>query len=75
MGRNSISGKKVKQIKQVNQVKQMETDKDRKIAVIGAGASGLVAAYYASANPMNTVVIFEKNDIAGTEDATSPMRI
>ena len=40
----------------------METDKDRKIAVIGAGASGLVAAYYASANPMNTVVIFEKND-------------
>ena len=68
MGRNSISGKKVKQIKQVNQVKQvkqMETDKDRKIAVIGAGASGLVAAYYASANPMNTVVIFEKNDIAG----------
>ena len=68
MGRNSISGKKVKQIKQVKQVKQvkqMVTDKDRKIAVIGAGASGLVAAYYASANPMNTVVIFEKNDIAG----------
>lgn len=35
------------------------------IAIIGAGAAGLVAAFYASADSANKVVVYEKNDIAG----------
>ena len=38
--------------------------KMRNIAVIGAGAAGLVAAYTAAANG-NSVTIFEKNEKCG----------
>ncbi len=38
--------------------------KQKKIAVIGAGAAGLVAAFYALEKG-NQVIVFEKNEIAG----------
>ena len=37
----------------------------KKIAIIGGGASGLVAAYYASENEDHSVTVFEKNEIVG----------
>ena len=37
----------------------------KEIAIIGGGASGLVAAYYACKKPDCHVTVFEKNDIAG----------
>ncbi|MBR3040618.1 MAG: aminoacetone oxidase family FAD-binding enzyme [Lachnospiraceae bacterium] len=37
----------------------------KEIAIIGGGASGLVAAYYACKNPENHVTVYEKNEIAG----------
>ena len=41
-----------------------DNNKKKNIAIIGAGAAGLVAAFYALEGG-NTVTIFEKNDIAG----------
>ena len=35
------------------------------IAIVGAGAAGLFAAFHASEHSSNKVVIYEKNDIAG----------
>ena len=37
----------------------------KRTAIVGAGASGLVAAFYTLKKPGNTVVIFEKNSIPG----------
>ena len=41
-----------------------DNNKKKNIAIIGAGAAGLVAAFYALEGG-NSVTIFEKNDIAG----------
>jgi glycine/D-amino acid oxidase-like deaminating enzyme len=39
-------------------------EKPKKIVVVGSGLAGITAAYYLSNNPLNNVVIIEKNDSA-----------
>lgn len=41
-------------------------DKTRKIAIIGGGPAGVMAAFFASENPQNEVVVFDKNEALKT---------